>query len=117
MPHVRAIFGDAPNVREFLRTHREQICLLVARHANEPPLAVALIPQVIPKDVEVLAYNVLELEFVIEVGKKVGSEEEAERIALAIASGIRACEGAEWLDFGVWFRALDATFYIEQKSV
>ena len=131
MPHVRAIFVDSHEIREFLRQNKTKVRTIVAQVLGYPIDDVAVIPEPIKLEDAELADNILPLEFVIDSGGLKPSGQSREYAPDGHARAIKEqiiheCQG-DWLrfdkdrskanniNFGVWLRFFEDSSFVEYK--
>ena len=114
MPHIRAVFVDSQEMREFLRAQKTKIREIVADKMGYPCADVALYPHRISEEEVEFADNVLPLEFVVDSGSRsLGKEDEqAENIRGAI---LAQCDGAPRVHFGIWIVSHARNGFVENK--
>lgn len=115
MPHIRALFIDAPRVRNFLRIHKTLIRKSIANILGYPEKDVALIPNRIPEEDVILSDNLLPLEFVIDSGTRALNHENeyADKIRDHI---LERCSRAREINFGVWIISHSQNGFAEYKK-
>ncbi len=116
MPHIRAIFPENPTVRDFLRRHRDMICITVSKVTGYDKSLIAFVPEPISTENMKLASNVLPLELVVEAGVKIADHDTAEKMAAHIKEMIlEYCSPSIEINFGVWLRAYHVNGYTEHR--
>ena len=114
MPHIRAIFIDTPEVREFLKAQKTVIRKTIAHVLGYPYEDVALYPHRISQEDSELADNLLPLEFVVDSGT--GSLEMEENCAKQIKMDLLDwCDGADRIHFGLWLVSHGKNAFVEHK--
>jgi len=103
-------------VRLFLERNKGYIREIVSNVTGYDKALIALIPEPISKEDMDLADNVLPLELVIEVGKKLTDEVAADKDAAKIKNMIfTLCDRADRIHFSVWLRGYPVNGYTEHK--
>lgn len=116
MPHIRVIFVDHSDMRSFLMNFKKGLRHSLAKVTGYELGAISLIPEPIRfVDME-LADNVLPLEFVIDVGTRVGTTEAIEKCSAAFKERIvRDFPFLAEINFGVWMRSFLINEFVEHK--
>lgn len=116
MPHIRAIFPEHPHTHVFVGGNRRLICEIVAKHTGYNVDEVALFPEIISEKNSGASHNLLPLEFVIDVGKKIKTEKDAGAIAQRIKEDIVGTCDSPPSHFGIWLRAYSVNEFVDHRT-
>ena len=115
MPHIRAIYPENSTIEGIVTDYAKEI--RGALHQQFPKYqmdAIALIPEPISSKKMRKTYNLLMLEFVIDVGKQNEPLNEEHSDALC-ALFIKACPMLRHINFGIWIREMPSNGFSEHK--